>query len=519
MIKIKRALLSVSDKSGIAEFAKVLTDFGIEIISTGTTAKIIKEKGIAVKNVSEITDFPEMLNGRVKTLHPAIHGGILAIFSDPEHKKQLETQKIRPIEMVVVNLYPFEKTIAKNYDDIENAIENIDIGGPTLIRAAAKNHQYVTVVVKKEYYPEIITELKNNNGKISLETRKKLASEAFKHTATYDNIISRYFADKIFSISEKFPEKINLTFAKKQNLRYGENPHQKAAFYAELMHKEISVANSIQLQGKELSYNNIYDLDAALNIIREFKDITAVVIKHTNPCGCAIGSSMSEAYIKARECDPLSAFGSIVGINRKLDQETAEEITSTFVEAVICPDFSEGALNILKTKKNLRVIKTGPIPLGEPSKELDFKKVVGGILIQERDTKIITESDLKVVTKKKPTNEQIQNLLFGWKVLKHVKSNAILFVKDLATVGVGAGQMSRVDSVKIAAMKSGERAKNSVMCSDAFFPFRDGIDEAAKVGVESIIQPGGSIRDQQVIDAADELGISMVFTGIRCFKH
>ncbi|MHA1300579.1 MAG: bifunctional phosphoribosylaminoimidazolecarboxamide formyltransferase/IMP cyclohydrolase, partial [Candidatus Helarchaeota archaeon] len=316
-----------------------------------------------------------------------------------------------------------------------------------------------------------------------------------------------------------FPEKINLAFTKKQNLRYGENPHQKAAFYAELMHKEISVANSIQLQGKELSYNNIYDLDAALNIIREFEDITAVVIKHTNPCGCAIGSSMSEAYIKARECDPLSAFGSIVGINRKLDQETAKEITSTFVEAVICPDFSEESLNVLKTKKNLRVIKTGSIPLGEPSKELDFKKVVGGILIQERDTKIITQSDLKVVTKKKPTNEQIQNLLFGLKVLKHVKSNAILFVKDLATVGVGAGQMSRVDSVKIAAMKSGERAKNSVMCSDAFFPFRDGIDEAVKVGVESIIQPGGSIRDQQVIDAADELGISMVFTGIRCFKH
>ncbi|MHA1379787.1 MAG: bifunctional phosphoribosylaminoimidazolecarboxamide formyltransferase/IMP cyclohydrolase [Candidatus Helarchaeota archaeon] len=519
MIKIKRALISVYDKTGISDFAKKLTEFGVEIISTGTTAKIIKESGIAVKPVSEVTNYPEMLNGRVKTLHPAIHGGILAITSNSEHIKQLESQNIKPIEMIVVNLYPFEQTVSRNYDDVQNAIENIDIGGPTLIRAAAKNHQFVAVIVNQKYYTDIINELKGNNGKISLETRKKLASEAFKHTAIYDNLISHYFNDKIAPISEKFPSNLNLIYMKKQNLRYGENPHQKAAFYSEPHSKEISVANSIQLHGKELSYNNIYDLDAALNIIREFKEIAAVVIKHTNPCGCALGANIMEAYIKARACDPISAFGSIVGINRTLDVPTAKEISSTFVEAVICPDFSADAIEILKAKKNLRIIKTGPLQLGEPSKELDFKKVVGGILVQDRDVKEISETDLKVVTKKKPTSVQIENLLFGWKVLKHVKSNAILFIKDLATVGVGAGQMSRVDSVKLAAMKSGENAKNGVMCSDAFFPFRDGLDEAVKVGIESVIQPGGSIRDQEVIDAANELGISMVFTGFRCFKH
>ncbi len=519
MIKIKRALISVSDKTGIKEFAKDLKKFGIEIISTGNTAKIIKEANIEVKEISEITNFPEMLDGRVKTLHPIIHGGILAVRSKIEHVRQLSEHKIKPIDLVVVNLYPFEKTISTKYEDIENAIENIDIGGPTLIRAAAKNHESVVVVVNINRYPEIIKEMEKNKGGISSETRRKLATEAFQHTASYDNIIFNYFNAQISSIEDLFPEKLNLIYSKKQNLRYGENPHQKAAFYIEPNVREISIATSIQLHGKELSYNNIYDLDAALNIIREFKEIAAVVIKHTNPCGCALGSNILEAYKKARECDPKSAFGSIVGINRKLDDSTAKEITSTFVEAVICPDYTEEALNILKTKKNLRILKTGYIPLGKPSKELDFKKVVGGILVQDRDIKEITESDFKVVTKKKPTSSQIKELLFGWKVLKHVKSNAILFIKDFATIGVGAGQMKRVDSVKIAAMKAENRAQDSVMASDAFFPFRDGIDEAVKVGVKSVIQPGGSIRDNEVIEAADELGISMIFTGIRCFKH
>ncbi|MFX1452700.1 MAG: bifunctional phosphoribosylaminoimidazolecarboxamide formyltransferase/IMP cyclohydrolase [Promethearchaeota archaeon] len=519
MLKIQRALISVSDKTDIKKFAKNLKTFGIEIISTGSTAKIIKEANIDVKEVSKITNFPEMLDGRVKTLHPNIHGGILAIKSKSEHMKQLNMHGIKPIDLVVVNLYPFEKTISINYEDIENAIENIDIGGPTLIRAAAKNYQSVAVVVNQKKYSDIIKEMEKNNGKISLETRKKLATKAFQHTASYDNIIFNYFNHQISPIEEIFPEKFNLIYVKKQNLRYGENPHQKAAFYSEPNIQEVSVASSIQLHGKELSYNNIYDIDAALNIIREFKEIAAVVIKHTNPCGCALGSTILDAYKRARDCDPTSAFGSIVGINRILDEITAKEITSTFVEAIICPDYTEKALNILKTKKNLRVLKTGPITLGEPSKELDFKKVIGGILVQDRDIKEIFESDIKVVTKKKPTEKQVKDLLFGWKVLRHVKSNAILFVKDFTTVGVGAGQMSRVDSVKVAAMKAENRAQDSIMASDAFFPFRDGIDEAVKVGIKSIIQPGGSVKDNDVIEAANELGISMVFTGIRCFKH
>lgn len=519
MIKLKRALISVSDKTHIIEFAKNLERFGIEILSTGTTAQILKEDNVKVKAVSDITKFPEILSGRVKTLHPIIHGGILAVRSNATHMKQLESYNIMPIDLVVVNLYPFEKAISKNFDDIENAIENIDIGGTTLIRAAAKNYQFVAVLVNQQNYFKFIDEMKKNNGKISLDTRKKLATEAFQHTAFYDNLIFNYFNIKISPIEDQFPEKLNLVYTKLQNLRYGENPHQKAAFYRDPNFQEISIVNAEQLQGKELSYNNIIDLDAALNVIREFNDPAAVIIKHTNPCGCATSNNISEAYEKAYECDPISAYGSIVGINRELDEFTANEIAKTFIEAIICPDYSEPTLEILKPKENLRIMKIGPLKLGEYSKELEYRKIVGGILVQERDIKELEESDLKVVTRQQPTKKQIKDLLFAWKVVKYVKSNAILFAKDSATVGIGAGQMSRVDSVKIAAIKAKEKAENSVMASDAFFPFRDGIDEAVNAGIKSVIQPGGSIRDQEIIDAADELGISMIFTGIRCFRH
>jgi phosphoribosylaminoimidazolecarboxamide formyltransferase/IMP cyclohydrolase len=517
VLKVKRALLSVSNKTGLVEFAKQLQVMGIEMISTGGTSTILQDAGIRAMKVSDVTQFPEMLDGRVKTLHPKIHGAILARRDKKEHLQELKNHNITPIDMVVVNLYPFRETIQKAGVSLEDAVEQIDIGGPTLIRAAAKNFEGVVVVVDPNNYAAVLAELEKNQGQISLQTRQKLAIEAFQHTMEYDSYIFGYLTNHFQAGSDKFPEYLFFPFKKIQNLRYGENPHQGAAFYAELKVSEPSVTNSQQLHGKELSFNNIYDLDAALELIKEFTDPAAAIIKHTNPCGFAVGKNIHEAYKLAYATDPLSAFGSIVAFNRIVSEAAANEIVKTFVEAVIAPEFEESALKILETKENLRLLKTDP--LSTPEASWDWKKVVGGVLVQDRDLKELTQSDLKYVTTMHPTPEQLESLLFAWKVLKHIKSNAILLVKDKHTTGVGAGQMSRIDSVNLAIKKASENASGSVMASDAFFPFRDSIDAAAEAGVIAIIEPGGSIRDQEVIDAANELHIPMIFTGIRCFKH
>ncbi|MHA1229373.1 MAG: bifunctional phosphoribosylaminoimidazolecarboxamide formyltransferase/IMP cyclohydrolase [Candidatus Helarchaeota archaeon] len=516
MDKIRRAIISVSDKSGIIEFCRGLSELGIELISTGGTYNKLKEAGLEVKKVSEITNFPEMLDGRVKTLHPMIHGGILAIRDKNEHLKQMEKHNIRPIDMVVVNLYPFEATINKPNIDIKIAIENIDIGGPTLIRSAAKNYQYVAVIINPKMYNNILAELKSNDGKLSLETRQQLAFEAFNHTARYDSIISRYLA-KQFCPDIKFPEVFTVSFEKVQDLRYGENPHQKAAFYKELGIQYPSIANFKQLGGKELSYNNLFDLNAALDLVKEFEEPCCAVIKHTNPCGIAIGSDLKDIYIRAREVDPMSAFGSIVAFNRKLNSDTASEIIKTFVEIVAAPGFEDEAVKILKQKKNLRIIDIGQ--LTKITGQMDWKKIEGGLLLQTKDEKVIVDSDLKVVSKKKPDEKQLKALKFAWKVVKHVKSNAIVIAREKEAVGIGAGQMSRVDAVELAIKKGGDKVKGCVLASDAFFPFRDSIDAAAKAGITAIIEPGGSIRDNEVIQASDEHELVLIFTGFRCFKH
>jgi len=517
MIKIKRALFSVSDKSGLLEFAKGLQSLGIEIISTGGTYTLLQNAGLSVIQVSEVTQFPEMMDGRVKTLHPKIYGAILARRDKKVHLQDLKKHNIIPIDIVVVNLYPFRETIQKEGSSLEEAIEQIDIGGPTLIRAAAKNYEWVVVIVNPNNYAPILTELEENNSQVSLETRQKLAIEAFQHTTEYDSYIFDYLSKQFLASSEKFPPFLILPFKKIQNLRYGENPHQEAAFYSELKIVEPCIANAQQLHGKELSFNNIYDLDSALELIKEFTEPAAAIIKHTNPCGFALGANIYEAYKLAYATDPLSAYGSIVAFNREISEITANEIVKTFVEAVVAPSFEESALEILKTRENLRLLKT--LPLTAPQPSWDWKKVVGGILIQERDLRELTKSDLKYVTTIQPSPEQLESLLFAWKVVKHIKSNAILLVKEKHTTGVGAGQMSRIDSVNLAIKKAGENASGSVMASDAFFPFRDSIDAATEAGITAIIEPGGSIRDQEVIDAANKLGIPLIFTGIRCFRH
>ena len=517
MLTVKRALLSVSNKTGLVEFAKQLQAMGIEMISTGGTYTILQDAGIRAMKVSDVTQFPEMMDGRVKTLHPKIHGAILARRDKKEYLQELKKYGITPIDMVVVNLYPFRETIQKPGVLLEEAVEQIDIGGPTLIRAAAKNFEGVVVVVNPNNYAPILAELEKNKSQISLQTRQKLAIEAFQHTMEYDSYIFCYLSNQFQADSKKFPDYLFFPFKKVQNLRYGENPHQEAAFYAELKVTEPCVTNSQQLHGKELSFNNIYDLDAALELIKEFTEPAAAIIKHTNPCGFAVGKDIYEAYKLAYATDPLSAYGSIVAFNREVSEAAANEVVKTFVEAVIAPDFEDSALNILKTKENLRFLKT--LPLSPPQPSWDWKKVVGGVLVQDRDLKELTQSDLKYVTTIRPTSEQLESLLFAWKVVKHIKSNAILLVKDKHTTGVGAGQMSRIDSVNLAIKKAGENSSGSVMASDAFFPFRDSIDAAVKAGVIAIIEPGGSIRDQEVIDAANELEIPLVFTGIRCFRH
>jgi len=520
MAKIKRALISVSDKEGIGQFAMELRDMGVEILSTGGTASLLKEKGISIISVSDYTGFPEMLDGRVKTLHPKIHGGLLGQRSKKDHLDKMEKYGIEPIDMVVVNLYPFEETIAKEGCSLAEAIENIDIGGPTMLRSAAKNYADVTVIVDLEDYERVLEEMRENDGAVSVNTNFQLAKKVFQIMARYDGTISNYLG----SLSgeerrDKFPETLSLQFKKSQGLRYGENPHQDAAFYIEKKINEPCVSNASQLHGKELSFNNIIDLDSALETVKEFKERAAVIIKHTNPCGAATSQeSLVDAYRKAKECDPVSAFGGIVGINRTVDLDTAKEVASTFVEAIIAPGYDEDALEILKGKKDLRILLV-PATEREDGGGYDLKKVVGGVLAQDRDLGMADFGSLETVTERKPTEEELKAMSFAWKVCKHVKSNAIVYSSSDQVVGVGAGQMSRVDSSKIAVMKANLPTEGTVLASDAMFPFRDGVDAAAHAGVTAIIQPGGSIRDEEVIQAANEHNIAMVFTRMRHFKH
>jgi phosphoribosylaminoimidazolecarboxamide formyltransferase/IMP cyclohydrolase len=516
---IKTALISVSNKQGVVEFAQKLAGLGIKIISTGGTAKQLREAGIEVVPISEVTGFPEIMDGRVKTLHPKVHGGILAIRDLPSHQKQMAEHGIQGIDLVAVNLYPFRETIAKPGVELAEVIENIDIGGPTMVRSAAKNYKHVAVVVNPEHYNEVVKELENNNGEISESLRFQLAVEAFGHTSGYDTAIYNYLR-QLLPEAEKFPAQFSLSYQKVQDLRYGENPHQAAAFYREDRPDcGLSLADAKQMHGKELSYNNILDLNAALGLVAEFDQPAAVIIKHTNPCGVAQRDTLAEAYRSAFAGDPVSAFGSVISFNRVVDRETAEELSKTFVEAVIAPSFSGEALAILTDKKNIRLLCLPQLDGSQVDSGLDYRRVAGGLLVQEVDLFKAVPENWQVVTKRKPTDEELDDLFFAWKVTKHVKSNAIVMVKNKMALGVGAGQMSRVDSTKIAAEKAGEKSTGSVIGSDAFFPFRDGIDLAGLAGVSAIIQPGGSIRDEEVINAANEHGIAMVFTGERHFRH
>ena len=518
MSKVKRVLVSVSDKTGLAEFARGLSELGIIILSTGGTATLLEKSNVPVVGVSEVTKFPEMLDGRVKTLHPAIHGGLLAMREKPEHMEAIQKHGIEPIDMVVVNLYPFEATIARKDVALEDAVENIDIGGPSMLRSAAKNHSSVAVVVDPAQYPQILDELRQNDCKLSLETRQKLALQAFRATARYDSAIAHYLG-KQFAKDESFPASMTLSFEKLGDLRYGENPHQKAAFYKDLFDQTaLSVPSAEKMHGKQISYCNVLDLDAAIAIVSDFEKPTAAVIKHTNPSGVASAATIAEAFRTAYDADPVSAFGCVVGLNRQVDLETAKEIASHFVEAVVAPGFDEDAEKLLEEKKNIRLLRTNT-PIKREDGRLMMTKVKGGMLVQMGAYVELDRGSLTVATKRAPTEEEVDAMIFGVKVCRHVKSNTILLVKGERTVGVGAGQMSRVDSTTIAGMKAGDEAKGSILISDAFFPFRDGVDAAAKVGVAAIMQPGGSMRDDEAIAAADEHGISMVFSGLRLFKH
>ena len=515
--KIQRAILSVTDKTGLVDFARKLSDLGIELISTGGTAKLLRDSGITVKDISGLTGFPEMLDGRVKTLHPNVHGGILHRREDPKHVAAIKEHSIQPIDMVVVNLYAFEKTAAKPGVDFEEIIENIDIGGPSMIRSAAKNFADVAIVTSPSDYDAVAGELQNQAGSLSKETRWRLAQKAFATTAAYDSAI----ASTLERISPEksqtqpgaaFPSTLRFSFHKTVDLRYGENPHQKAAMYSD--GSGTGVANARQLQGKELSYNNIVDLQAAWDLAQEFDEPVCAIIKHTNPCGTATGKTLAEAYQRALECDPVSAFGGVIGVNRPLDAEAAEEMHKLFLEVIAAPSFDEAAKAKFASKKNLRLVEVIPA-----NQKWVLKNVSGGMLVQENDTRLLSDADLKVVTKRPPTPEETRALLFAWKVCKHVKSNAIVYARDGQTVGIGAGQMSRVDAAKIGAMKAQLPLKGTVAASDAFFPFPDGVEEIAKAGATAIIQPGGSQRDPEVIEAADRLGVAMLFTGVRHFRH
>ncbi|WP_027417432.1 bifunctional phosphoribosylaminoimidazolecarboxamide formyltransferase/IMP cyclohydrolase [Aneurinibacillus terranovensis] len=513
MSVIKRALISVSDKTGVVEFARELEKLGVEIISTGGTSALLKEAGVNVIGISEVTGFPEILDGRVKTLHPNIHGGLLAVRTSEKHQQQLAEHHITPIDLVVVNLYPFKETISKPNVAFEDAIENIDIGGPTMLRSAAKNHAFVTVVVDAADYGRVIEEIKSGN--IREETNRKLAAKVFRHTAAYDALISQYLSEQV---DEEMPETYTVTYEKVQDLRYGENPHQEAAFYRAPLAPKGNIATAKQLHGKELSYNNINDGNAALGIVKEFSEPAVVAVKHTNPCGVGTGATIFEAFQKAYESDPVSIFGGIIAANRTIDKDTALALKEIFLEIIMAPDFTDEALEILQSKKNLRLLELGEVK-AKDSVEWKMATVEGGMLIQSEDAKQVTEHDLEVVTDRKPTPEEVKQLLFAWKIVKHVKSNAIVLCKDHMTIGVGAGQMNRVGSARIAIEQAGDKAKGSVMASDAFFPMPDTLEEAVKAGVTAIIQPGGSIRDEDSIKVANEYGIAMVFTGVRHFKH
>ena len=519
MSKIQRAILSVTDKSGLTDFARKLAGMGVELVSTGGTAKLLRDSGIAVKDISELTGFPEMLDGRVKTLHPKVHGGILHRREDPKHRSAVAEHGIPPIDMVVVNLYAFEKTAAKAGVAFDELIENIDIGGPSMIRSAAKNFHDVAIVTSPADYDMIAEELSKSGGTLSLDTKWRLAKKAFATTAAYDSAIASTLEQvsangnlQVQPAAETFPPTLRLSFQKTLDLRYGENPHQRAAMYSDS--SGVGVANARQLQGKELSYNNIVDLQAAWDLAQEFDEPVCAIIKHTNPCGTATGKTLAEAYKKALECDPVSAFGGVIGVNRPVNAEAAEEMHKLFLEVIAAPGFDEAAKAKFASKKNLRLVEVIPA-----NQMWVLKNVSGGILVQDADVRPLQDSDLKVVTKRLPTTEEKRALLFAWKVCKHVKSNAIVYARDGQTVGVGAGQMSRVDAAKIGAMKAQLPLKGTVAASDAFFPFPDGVEEIARAGATAIVQPGGSQRDPEVIEAADRLGLAMLFTGVRHFRH
>jgi phosphoribosylaminoimidazolecarboxamide formyltransferase/IMP cyclohydrolase len=545
---IRRALLSASDKTGLVEFARGLREFGVELLSTGGTAAELREEGLDVRDVSEVTGFPEMLDGRVKTLHPRIHGGLLAVRDNEEHARALAEHGIEPIDMVVINLYPFERTIARAGTTLEEAIEQIDIGGPAMIRSASKNYRDVAVIVAPDAYEQVLAEMRAHGGALTLATRARLARTAFARTAIYDGFIVAYLSGAtgrdsaaspvgtggfgaVFALSgggakveakdiptieaaQELPDRASLTLSKAQSLRYGENPHQQAALYATGELRGVGTAPL--LSGKEMSYNNFVDADAAWQLVCDFDDLACAIIKHTNPAGVALGASAEDAYRRALATDPTSAFGGIVAFNRDVDEAAARAVVEIFTEVIIAPDFDAAALEVLRAKKNLRVLRAG-----EPrvAAGLEYKQITGGMLLQTRDTHRLTRDDLKVVSKRAPSDAEIESLLFAWTVCKHTKSNAIVYARAGQTVGVGAGQMSRVDSVRLGASRAQLPVAGSVVASDAFFPFRDGLDEAAKHGITAVIQPGGSVRDAEVVAAADEHGLAMVFTGVRHFKH
>ncbi|WP_432361081.1 bifunctional phosphoribosylaminoimidazolecarboxamide formyltransferase/IMP cyclohydrolase [Sporosarcina sp. UB5] len=509
----KRALLSVSDKSGILEFAKNLEALDYEILSTGGTMKHLKENGVAVTAVDEVTGFPEIMEGRVKTLNPMIHGGLLAKQDDATHQAQMTEHGIQPIHIVCVNLYPFKETISKPDVSVEDAIENIDIGGPAMLRASAKNHAYVTVIVDAADYGQVLEELQTE-GQTTLATRRRLAAKVFRHTAAYDALISGYLTDLA---GEEFPEQVTFTYELKQPLRYGENPHQKAAFYSRPLGSDFSIANTEQLHGKELSYNNIQDANAAIQIVKEFEQPAAVAVKHMNPCGVGVGETIAEAFTKAYEADPVSIFGGIIALNKEVDVATAEQLSGIFLEIIIAPSFTDEAIDVLTKKKNIRLLT---IPFEQEKQDAwNTVSVEGGLLMQQPDTFGFDDADIRVATDREPTEAEWEALKLGWAVVKHVKSNAIVVSDAQRTLGVGAGQMNRVGAANIALTQAGERAKGAALASDAFFPMDDTVEAAAKAGITAIIQPGGSVKDEDSIKKANEYGITMVFTGVRHFKH
>ncbi|MEO5371917.1 MAG: bifunctional phosphoribosylaminoimidazolecarboxamide formyltransferase/IMP cyclohydrolase [Magnetococcus sp. DMHC-1] len=531
MPTIRRALISVSDKTGLTEFCRELVSLSVAILSTGGTARLLQSQGIPVTDVAQHTGFPEMLDGRVKTLHPKIHGGLLGVRDNPEHQRQMAEQAIDPIDLVVVNLYPFEQTVARPGCSLAEAIENIDIGGPSMLRSAAKNHRFVTVVTDPADYAPLLAEMRAQGGAVSESTNARLAQKVFARTAAYDAAISNWLSSlDDQGVPQLFPATLTLQYHRTQEMRYGENPHQRAAFYVETGVREPSVANAQSLQGKPLSFNNINDANGAFELVKEFSEPTAVVVKHTNPCGVATDPDLLAAYRKARDTDPISAFGGILAFNRLVTESLAREIATTFVEAVIAPGYDPGARAVFAEKKNLRLLQVPDLASGNvDAAAMDLKRVVGGMLVQQRDLAPVDRHTLKVVTRRAPTEAEMADLLFAWKIAKHVKSNAIVYAKALCTVGVGAGQMSRVDASRIAVWKANEAATNAgrtdnpvagtVLASDAFFPFRDGVEAAAAAGARAVIQPGGSVRDEEVIAAANEHDMAMLFTGIRHFRH